>query len=72
MSIQEIESLALRLPPAQRAALARDLIASLDEADEVETAWADEAARRFEATASGDAEPIFAADVFAEARRAIS
>ena len=72
MSIQEIESLALRLPPAQRAALARDLIASLDEADEVETAWADEAARRFEAIASGDAEPIPAADVFAEARRAIS
>lgn len=34
MSIHEIESQALKLPPEQRAALAQHLIASLDEANE--------------------------------------
>ena len=72
MSLQEIESLALRLPPAQRAALAQHLIASLDEAGETEQAWADEAARRSTAVASGGVDTLPAADVFADARRAIS
>ena len=72
MSIQEIEAQALRLPPGQRAVLAQHLIASLDEADDVERAWADEAFRRSEAVQSGVARPLSAADVFAEARRAIS
>lgn len=72
MSIQEIEAQALRLPPAQRAALAQHLIASLDEADETERAWADEASRRSAATASGEATPLLSGDVFAEARRVIS
>lgn len=71
MSIQEIESEALRLPPAQRAALAQQLIASLDEADESARAWADEAARRSEALATGRATPVAAVDVFADARRAL-
>ena len=35
MSIQEIESQTLRLPPSQRALLAQHLIASLDEEDEI-------------------------------------
>ena len=70
MSLQEIESLALRLPPDQRAALAQHLIASLDEADETERAWGDEAARRSAAITDDDTLP--AADVFADARRAIS
>ena len=72
MSIQEIESQALRLPPSQRARLAQHLIASLDEADEIERAWADEAARRSDALDSGEARAIPAADVLAEARRAVS
>ena len=72
MSIQEIESLALRLPPSQRALLAQHLIASLDEADETEWAWAAEAVRRSDALRSGAAEPVSAADVFADARRALS
>lgn len=71
MSIHEIESLALRLPPAQRALLAQHLIASLDEADEIEQAWADEAARRADAVSSGEVAPRRAADVFADARRAL-
>ena len=69
MSIQEIEAQALRLPPSQRAALAQHLIASLDEADEVERAWADEAARRAEALGPGASMP--APDVFADARRVL-
>ncbi|MEM1115590.1 MAG: addiction module protein [Bacteroidota bacterium] len=72
MSLQEIESQALRLPRNQRARLARHLIASLDEEDEIERAWADEAARRWDTLASGDIEAIPVADVLAEARRALS
>ena len=72
MSIQEIESQALRLPPDQRALLAQHLIASLDEDDETAKAWADEAARRSDAIRSGAVEPVAAADVYAEARRSVS
>lgn len=72
MSIQEIESQALRLPPSQRALLAQHLIASLDEEDEIERAWADEVSRRSDALASGKVTAIPVADVLAEARRAIS
>ena len=71
MSIQEIEAQALRLPPRQRALLAQHLIDSLVETDETEQAWADEAARRSDAVASGDVETVPAADVLAEARRAL-
>lgn len=72
MSIHEIESLALQLPPNQRAALAQHLIASLDDEDETAQAWADEAARRSDALASGTIQAIPASDAFAEARRAVS
>ena len=72
MSIQEIEAQALRLPPSQRAALAQHLIASLDEADDVERAWADEAARRSDVVQSGTTQSLSAAEVFADARRALS
>lgn len=72
MSIHEIEAQALRLPPSQRAALAQHLIASLDDADDTEREWADEAARRSEALHSGAAPSVPAADVFADARRALS
>ena len=71
MSLQEIWSQALRLPPSERALLAQHLIASLDEEDEIEQAWADEAARRWEALVSGEVEAVPVADVLAEARRAI-
>ena len=71
MSIQEIEAQALRLPPGERARLAQHLIASLDEADEVEQAWADEAGRRAAALAPGQTSTVPAADVLADARRAL-
>ena len=72
MSIQEIESQALLLPSSERALLAQHLIASLDEDDEIEQAWAEEVERRWDALASGEVEAIPAADVLAEARRTIS
>jgi putative addiction module component (TIGR02574 family) len=72
MSIQEIESQALRLPARQRARLAQHLIASLDEDDETAEGWADEAARRAGAVADGTVGTISADDAIAEARRATS
>ena len=72
MSIQEIESQALQLAPSERARLAQHLIASLDEEGEIERAWTEEAVRRWETIASGEVAAIPAADVLAEARKAIS
>jgi len=56
MSTLEIRDLALQLPPADRALIARDLLASLHEAEpaeEVEAAWADEIEARAEAYEAG-------------------
>lgn len=72
MSIQEIELQALQLPPKERARLVQHLIASLDEDDEIERTWADEAVRRWDTLASGEATAPPVADVLAEARRALS
>ena len=69
MDAREIRARALQLPRDQRAALVQRLIASLDPADDVEQAWADEAARRSGAITSGEENATPAADVFAEARR---
>ena len=48
MSTQELEAQVLRLARHERARLAQKLIASLDEDDEIEQAWAEEAERRYE------------------------
>ena len=56
MSTLEIRDLALKLPPADRALIARDLLASLDEAEpaeEVEAAWIEEIEARAEAYEAG-------------------
>ena len=71
MSIHEIEAEALRLPCEARARLAQHLIASLDGPDDVERAWDEEAARRAAEVETGSVEAVPAADVFAEARRAL-
>lgn len=72
MNLQEIEAQALQLPLEQRAALVRHLLASLEEADEFERAWAEESARRFADLKEGRVKAIPAAEVFAEARRSLS
>jgi putative addiction module component (TIGR02574 family) len=54
MSTTEIRELALKLPPEQRASLARDLLSSLEGAAEnFEPEWAEEAEARAEAYAAG-------------------
>lgn len=68
MSVHEIEAWALRLPRHERARLVQHLIASLDEDDEAEQAWVEEAQRRDEDLRTGKIVPISAAQVFAEAR----
>lgn len=68
MSAHEIEARALRLPRHERALLAQQLIASLDEEDEVEKAWTDAARRRDDELRSGQTTAIPADQVFSEAR----
>ena len=68
MSTQELEALALRLSRHERAHLAQKLIASLDEDDEIEQAWTEEAERRYEALRSGKVEAVPAEHVFDEGR----
>jgi putative addiction module component (TIGR02574 family) len=64
MSIQELEAEALKLPSHERARLAEALIASLDEEDEISTAWADEAERRDAELRSGAVKGVPAEEVF--------
>lgn len=70
MSIDELETEALKLDPKSRARLAEKLLASLDDLSEEENAriWVAEAARRLAAwdENAGDGQP--ADDVFREAR----
>ena len=68
MSAQELEAELLKLPSHERARLAEVLIASLDEEDEIATAWADEAERRYEELRSGEVEAIPGEEVFARIR----
>src|SRR4029079_19197045 len=56
MSTLEIRDLALQLPPADRALIARDLLASLHDeepAEEVEAAWVEDIEARTEAYEAG-------------------
>jgi len=70
MSIDELETEALKLDPKSRARSAEKLLASLDDLSEEENArlWADEATRRNASwdQAAGDGTP--ADEVFREAR----
>ena len=69
MSTQELEAQALTLPRHERAQLAQSLIASLDEEDETERVWTDEANRRDEELRSGHVTAVPATQVFADARK---
>lgn len=66
MTIEQLESEALRLAPAERARLAQRLIARLDDNATLEAAWYDEAERRLEAIESGRLAEIPADEVFEE------
>jgi hypothetical protein len=70
MSIDEIKTEALKLNPASRARLARDLLASLDtlSAADLEQLWLDEAVRRDDELDQGTARLQPADEVLARAR----
>ena len=70
MSIDEIKTEALKLSPASRASLARDLLASLEvlSAVEIERLWIDEAIRRDDEIDQGTAQLHPADEVLARAR----
>ena len=70
MSIEELTTEALRLSPASRARLARELLASLDtlSAADLEQLWLDEAVRRDDELAQGTARLEPADEVLARAR----
>lgn len=65
---EEVESAALQLPRPDRARLAERLIASLDEEDEIEQAWAAEIERRVREVDSGEVELIPGEQVMADMR----
>jgi putative addiction module component (TIGR02574 family) len=71
-SLAEIEDDALQLPPEDRARLAVDLLASLEESvespEEIEKLWLAEAERRFQELRDGVVQGIPAREVFAQVR----
>ena len=68
--IHELQSQLLQLEPKTRAALAKTLLASLDELsdDEYEQLWAEEAEARYEDFLAGRTSAVDGDDVFARAR----
>ena len=68
--LSEIEREAMQLSAKERAELARELIASLDEAidADVEELWLAEAERRYEAYQRGEVQALPADEVIAEIR----
>ena len=71
--VEELSQKARTLSPEDRANLAEDLLASLEDGlestEEVEAAWEHEIRRRVEEVKSGAAKLIPAEDVYAETRR---
>jgi putative addiction module component (TIGR02574 family) len=65
----DLTAAALALPPEERAELAKRLIASLDEGDEIDEAWRSEVRRRLDAFRSGEVDSAASEDVFEQARQ---
>ena len=74
MTIEQVETEALKLNPKARAELAEKLLKSLEELSEEEITrlWAEEAVRRDAELDSGSASMRDAEDVFTDARARIS
>lgn len=70
--LEDIESAALQLAPADRAHLAERLLASLDDNDEILAAWVDEAERRADAFDRGEIEGVDVDEAIAQARARIA
>ena len=70
MTVEQVETEALKLDPEARAKLAEKLLRSLDDLSEedIEQLWAEEAVRRDAEIDSGEASMRDAEDVFRDAR----
>jgi hypothetical protein len=70
VSFEELRSLVLTLDYRERAALAHELLTSLDELspEQVEQLWAEEADRRLDELRGGEAEEIPGPEVLRQAR----
>jgi len=68
--LEEIQALALRLPPEDREMLAGALLHSLDRAplSEVDEAWIAEAERRYDEWRDGKSEPVAGEQFFSDLR----
>ncbi len=73
VDLKRFEEQAMQLPPKERALLAEHLIASLDEADEVENEalWAEEAERRYRDYKAGKIAARPAEEALADARKSL-
>jgi len=69
MTSARLEAEILKLPRSIRARLAERLISSLDEDNEIEQAWADEAGRRYRTYEPGDEKMSVLEDVLAAIRK---
>ena len=72
MTRETLEAQLLRLPPEERAHIARVLIESLDNQPELDPAWLDEAERRAAELLAGTVQPIPATAALANARRRLA
>ena len=70
-SLEDIENEALKLPTAERARLVEHLLASLDNDNEIEEAWALEVERRIKRVDSGHDQLIPLEEAIARAEAAL-
>lgn len=70
--LELLEAEVLKLTPGERAALAQRLLASLDEDDEIEEAWAVEVERRIADVESGAIQGIPLDQALAQVRSALA
>jgi putative addiction module component (TIGR02574 family) len=69
MTTAHLEAEILKLPRSVRARLAERLLSSLDEDNEIEQAWAEEADRRYQAYLKGEERARPVEDVMASIRK---
>lgn len=72
MTTARLEAEILKLPRTLRARLAERLISSLDEDNEIEKAWADEADRRYQSFLKGEEQMLPLDHVMQEIRKEFS
>lgn len=69
--LEKVEAEALKLRPGERAALAQRLLASLEEDNEIEEAWAQEVERRIAEVESGAVQLIPIEEALTRVRAAL-